>query len=103
GLDIIGCKEETTTPSEALYNVDIKTFFEHLKEGYDFILVEGPSLNNFADSKELSQFVDGVFTVFSADTSMLQVDMESMRFITDLKGKNHGVILNKVLTENINS
>ena len=103
GLDIIGCKEGNTTPSEALYNVDIAALFNHLKDGYDFLLIEGPSLNNFADSKELAQYVEGVFTVFSADSSMLQVDMESMRFITDLKSKNHGVILNRVLTENINS
>ncbi len=103
GLDIIGCREGNTTPSESLYNIDIKSLFEYLKESYDFLLVEGPSLNNFADSKELAQYVEGVFTVFSADLSMLQVDMESMRFIADLKGKNHGVILNKVLTENINS
>ncbi len=102
-LDIIGCMEGNTTPSEALYNIDIKNLFEYLKEGYDFVLIEGPSLNNFADSKELAQYVEGVFTVFSADSSMQQVDVESMRYIADLKGKNHGVILNKVLTENINS
>ena len=91
GLDIIGCKEGNTT------------LFESLKEAYDFLLIEGPSLNNFADSKELSQFVEGVFTVFSADSSMMQVDVQSMKFVADLKEKNHGVILNRVLTENINS
>ena len=103
GLDIIGCKEGNTTPSEALFNIDIASLFESLKEAYDFLLIEGPSLNNFADSKELSQFVEGVFTVFSADSSMMQVDVQSMKFVADLKEKNHGVILNRVLTENINS
>lgn len=103
GLDIIGCKEENATPSEALYNVNIEKLFQYLKEEYDFLIVEGPSLNNFADSKELAQFVEGVFTVFSADSSMSQVDVESMKFVAELKAKNHGVILNRVLTENINS
>ncbi|MBC7866553.1 MAG: hypothetical protein H7X88_03375, partial [Gloeobacteraceae cyanobacterium ES-bin-316] len=103
GLEIIGCREANITPSEALFNVDMKILLEFFKASYDFVLIEGASLNNYADSKELALYVEGVFTVFSADSSVIQVDIESMKFIADLKAKNHGVILNKVLTENINS
>ena len=103
GLSIIGCIEGNMTPSEALYNIDMTALIDGLKKEFDFILIEGASLNYYADSKELVQYTQGVFTVFAADASVSQVDTESMKFITDLREKNHGVILNKVFTENINS
>ncbi|MEP6675447.1 MAG: Wzz/FepE/Etk N-terminal domain-containing protein [Ferruginibacter sp.] len=102
-LKIIGCREGNITPSEALYNVDMAALLEGFKKEFDFILIEGASLNYYADSKELIQYAQGVFTVFAADASISQVDTDSMKFIADLREKNHGVILNKVFTENINS
>lgn len=103
GLSIIGCKEGNITPSEALYNIDMVAFLKLLRTEYDFILIEGASLNNYADSKELAQYAEGVFVVFSAATAISQPDNEALRFVSELKEKNNGVILNKVLTENINS
>ena len=81
----------------------MELLFESLKKEYDFILIEGAALNFYADSKELSQFAEGIFVVFAADSALTEIDNESMKFISELKEKNHGVILNKVLTENINS
>ncbi len=102
-LFIIGCKEANITPAEALYNIDMSAFFEYLKPGFDFILIEGSSLNNYADSREIAKNVEGIFTVFAANASVQLVDQESLRFIAEMKEKNHGVILNKVVIENINS
>lgn len=103
GLYIIGCTEANSTPAEALYNIDMTAFFDYLKPSFDYILIEGASLNNYADSREIAKNVEGIFTVFAADASVQLVDQESLRFIAETKEKNHGVILNKVLTENINS
>lgn len=103
GLYVIGCKEANITPAEALYNINMVEFFEYLKPTFDYVLIEGASLNNYADSREIAKNVEGIFTVFSADASVQLVDQESLRFIAEMKEKNHGVILNKVLTENINS
>ncbi len=102
-LHIVGCMEGNTTPFEAFNSTDIVDFFSYAKMRYDVILVEGASLNNHADSRELAQYVEGIFTVFAADFSLLQADRESTKFISELKDKYHGVILNRVLTENINS
>lgn len=103
GLDIIGCHEGNYTPSEVLYNVDMNAFLQLLKSEYDYIFIEGASINFYADSKELAQYCEGVFTVFSAASSISHVDNESLKFIAGLGEKNKGVILNEVLTENINS
>jgi succinoglycan biosynthesis transport protein ExoP len=102
-LGIIGCKEANSTPSEILYNIDMQTFLQALKKYFDFIIIEGASLNDYADSKELAHFAEAIFTVFAADESVSHTDMESFRFVASLKEKNHGVIFNNVLTENVSS
>lgn len=102
GLSIIGCKEGDYTPSEALYNMDMKAFLKILKEEFDFILIEGAALNDFADSQELAGYADAVFTVFSASSSINHADDKSLRFISSLEEKDKGAILNNVLKENIN-
>ncbi len=99
---IIGCVERNTTPFEMFNSHQLNAFISQIKDKYDFILLEGASLNNYADSKELALSVDAVFTVFSADNAVTQIDKISNQFIAELKGKHYGVILNKVLTENIN-
>ena len=102
-LYVIGCKETNNTPSEALYNIDLHAFLRVLKDHFDFILIEGASLNNYADTKELSLYAEAVFTVFSTASSVSHGDIDSFQFIKGLGQKNHNVILNNVLTENINS
>jgi Mrp family chromosome partitioning ATPase/uncharacterized protein involved in exopolysaccharide biosynthesis len=102
-LDIIGCRSGDFTPVEALNHIKMNDFVRMLKAEYDFILIEGASLNYFSDSKELAQFSEGMFIVFAADAVISQSDLESMKFLSELKEKNYGVILNKVLTQNINS
>ncbi|MBC7421961.1 MAG: AAA family ATPase, partial [Ferruginibacter sp.] len=99
---IIGCVERNTSPFEMFNSHQLNAFISQVKDKYDFILLEGASLNNYADSKELALSVDAVFTVFSADNAVTQIDKISNQFIAELKGKHYGVILNKVLTENIN-
>lgn len=102
-LSIIGCKEGKYTPSEVLYNIDMSGFLQQACREFDVVLIEGASLNDHADSKEIAQYADGVFTVVSATSSLSPADIESMKFLSAMKEKNHGVIFNNVLTENINS
>ena len=103
GLDIIGCREGNTTPSEVLFDLNMTDFLAALKEEYDFILMEGGALNLYADSKELVDYAEGVFLAFSAETGNAQSDIESLKFVQEKKEKFQGVILNKVLMENVNS
>jgi len=100
-LYVIGCKEGNYTPSEALYNIDMDVFLKLLKEEFDFILIEGAALNDFADSQELVANAEAVFTVFSASYSITHADENSIKFITSIGEKNKGTILNNVLKENI--
>ncbi len=101
GLHIIGCKEANLTPAEALHDINLAEILNYLKSGFDYILIEAASLNHFSDAKELSNYVEAIYIVFSADDSVDHADDESLKFIAGLGSKNKGAILNNVLTENL--
>lgn len=102
GLSVIGNMKGNFTPTEALASIDLKAFFALLKKQFDYILIEGAALNDYADSFELAAYADAVFTVFSAAASISHADDKALNFITSLGVKNKGAILNNVLKENIN-
>lgn len=102
GLFIIGCIEGNFTPSEALSSLDMHSFLEMLKSEFDYILIEGAALNDYADSQEISKYAEGIFTIFSANAVISKADEKSLKFIASLAEKSKGAILNNVLRENIN-
>ncbi len=102
GLNVLGCARGHFTPSEIIYNIDIDAFFKLLKDEFDFVLIEGAALNDFADSRELATYAEEVYTIFSANAAVTHADEKSIKFITGLGAKNKGTVLNNVLKENIN-
>lgn len=95
-IDIIGNKKSQMSPSEIIPGGDFKILLEWLKYRYDYIILEGPALSLFSDSKELTQFVDLVIPVFSADSSIDSEDTEAMNYLKSLHGKLGPAVLNNV-------
>ncbi|MBK8142075.1 MAG: hypothetical protein IPK57_14620 [Chitinophagaceae bacterium] len=69
---------------------------------FDYIFLEGPPSNDFSDTKEHSQYVDGVIGVFSAIDIIKQIDKDSIAFFKSINGKYIGSILNMVDLKNVN-
>ncbi len=99
--DIVGCNEGNYTPSEILPKNNLLTNLNKVAQHYDFIFLEGAALNNHADSKELSKYVDGIIAVFSAKNSLGEIDKESLQFLTNSKDKFIGAVLNNVDKDNL--
>jgi polysaccharide biosynthesis transport protein len=99
---VIGSEGGDYTPSEVLPRENLLHHLHSLIPEYDYIFLEGPPLNDFSDSKELAQYVDGVIAVFSATHIIKQIDKESIQFFKELNGKFCGSILNMVDLKNIN-
>lgn len=99
---VIGSVGGDYTPTEILPRENILNHLEDLKNEFDYIFLEGPPLNDFTDSKELSTYVDGVIGVFSATESLKQIDKQSAQFFSELNGKFCGAILNMVDLKNVN-
>jgi len=69
---------------------------EWLKSHYDYILLEGPALNTFSDTKELVRFVDLVVPIFSADSTIDAKDNEALNYLKSLQEKLGPAVLNNV-------
>lgn len=101
GVSIIGTRSADATPSELLPQNNLLKNLNSLRDQYDYILIEASALNYYADSKELSLYVDGIVNVVSAKSSAGLVDKESYQFLLDQKGKYLGAVLNQVDTLNM--
>jgi polysaccharide biosynthesis transport protein len=99
----IGSEGGDYTPSEILPRENLLHHLGALTAEYDYIFLEGPPLNDFTDSKELVQYVDGVIAVFSATHIIKQIDRQSMAFFSELNGKFVGAVLNMVEMEDVNA
>ncbi|SFP94316.1 GumC family protein [Parafilimonas terrae] len=99
---VIGCSGGDYTPSEVLPAKNLLQHLQKLTSVYDYIFLEGPPLNDFSDSKELAQYVDGIIAIFSARQAIKQIDKESIKFFKNLNGKFCGSVLNKVQLETLN-
>lgn len=95
-IDIIGNKKTQLSPSEVIPGGDFKVLIEWLKQHYDYILLEGPALNTFSDTKELVRFVDLVVPIFSADSSIDAKDNEALNYLKSLQDKLGPAVLNNV-------
>lgn len=95
-IDIIGNKKSQGSPSEILPGADFKVLIDWLKVDYDYIILEGPALNSYSDTKELVRYVDMVVPVFSADAVIDGKDTESLNYLKGLQEKLGPAVLNKV-------
>jgi uncharacterized protein involved in exopolysaccharide biosynthesis/Mrp family chromosome partitioning ATPase len=100
-VDIIGSRLGLESPSEMFAGRSFTAFIDSLRLKYDYILMEGPSLNEYSDTKELTQFADAIIAVFSAENSLTPRDRESINYLKSLNGKFAGAILNFVSKEDI--
>lgn len=84
------------SPAEILSGRNFKNLIEGFKSNFDYIILEGGALNDYADTKELVQYVDKVITIFSAQSTISQQDRESIQYIKSLGNKFGGCILNRI-------
>jgi Mrp family chromosome partitioning ATPase len=96
GVEIIGNVGGRDSPSEIMAGRDFKEMIQKLSVQYDYVLMEGPALNDYSDSKELIDFADKVIPVFGADMAISQMDKESIHYLKSINGKLMGTVLNNV-------
>lgn len=101
-VDIIGSQGGNYTPTEVLDKNNVLDYLEFLSGHYDYIFLEGASLNDHSDTKELSKYAQGIICVFSSDSVFNQMDKESIQFLNNVKQQFIGCVLNKVDDDNIN-
>lgn len=89
------------SPAEILSGRDFTNLIAVLVDSFDYILMEGAALNDFSDTKELVQYADKVYAVFSAESSIKQLDKESISYFRSLGKKFGGAVLNRINTKDL--
>jgi polysaccharide biosynthesis transport protein len=88
--------EGAASPAEILSGRDFKILIEKFKGDFDYIFLEGGALNDFADTKELVQYVDKVVTIISAQATTNQQDKVSIEYLRALGLTFAGCVLNRI-------
>jgi Mrp family chromosome partitioning ATPase len=96
GLDIMCCNKNDLSPSEIFHGKKFDSLLTTLRKKYDYIFMEGPCLNLYSDTKELSSYAEKVIGVFAANKPISQIDKESIKYLKSIGQKYLGSILNKV-------
>jgi uncharacterized protein involved in exopolysaccharide biosynthesis len=89
------------SPAEILSGRDFTNLVSLLADSFDYVLMEGAALNDYSDTKELVRYADKVVAVFSADTSLRQLDREAIQYFKSLGKKFGGSVLNRVDTKDL--
>ncbi len=96
GINIIGNPGGDSSPSEIFAGRNFNTMMNELASHYDYVFLEGSSLNDYSDTKELVEYVQKVIPIFSSESVIKQLDRESIGYLKNLNGKLMGAVLNKV-------
>lgn len=101
-FDLIGNLGGVGTPMEVFAGKDFGGFLEELMELYDVVLMEGPALAKYSDTKELRQYADKVIGVFASNASLDAKDKDAISYLKSLDDEYLGSILNGVAPKNLN-
>jgi len=83
------------TPSQALNFEVIDGLLERLRPQFDFILIDGPPVNSYADASVLATKVDGVILVVEADRTPVVEAETAKRQLDKVGARILGVVLNR--------
>lgn len=100
-VDVIGAAESTLSPAEILDEYRFAQLLDEASKEYDLILMEGPPLNSYSDTRELVNYADKVLPIFSATANINQRDLHSIEYLKSLDDQLLGAILNKVDLNNL--
>lgn len=89
------------SPAEILSGRDFTNLVSILADSFDYVLMEGAAMNDYSDTKELVKYADKVVAVFSAETTIKQLDRDSIHYFKSLGKKFGGCVLNRVATKDL--
>lgn len=87
------------SPDEVLKEIDFSALVDtmFLLQEYDFIFLEGASMDEYSDAMELSKYADKAIIVFDAMAGFKLADKLLLKSLDLFKGKVFGGILNKAV------
>jgi len=94
-LYIIPCGSSKSAPVNLFEGRRFSEFLGAMRERFDYVILDGPPLPKFSESKVLCNKVDGVVLVVRAGRTRREVALRAKREIEEAGGKILGVVLNR--------
>lgn len=96
GIDVIFGEESEINAADVLSSSVFKSFLDHLRDRYDYVIIDTPPVLAVSDPRILGQYADAIlFNVAWNKTSQYQVK-EAMRLLDTVNIKVSGFVLSQV-------
>lgn len=95
-LDYITCGSETESPVRLLCSVQMEHFLEEMRNEYDYIIFDCPSLNVVSDANILFPYVDGIALVSAMNKTSKRQLGDALDKVEKYEEKYYGMIINQV-------
>ena len=81
--------------THALNSEHLKTRFDELRKEFDYVLVDAPPLNQYADASVLGQIADGMVLVLEANSTRRESALKAIEALRSVQIDILGAVLNK--------
>lgn len=96
GFDVIFAGPIPPNPAELIGSKSMETMLEHLKQQYDYVLLDTPPAGLLTDAAILSTAADGTIIVVAEGETEKSDLARTMETIKNVRGNIIGVVMNKV-------
>jgi len=94
-LWLITCGSKTTDPHSLLTSDGLRSRLAELRAEFDYVLLDGPPVNLYADTALLGKLADGVVLVVQANSTHREVARKAKESLEGAKVRLLGAVLNK--------
>jgi len=94
-LWLLSCGSLTVDSPNLLHSEHLKMRFAELREEFDYILIDVPPLNQYADAMALGQIADGLVVVVEANSTRKESALKAVETLRGAQIEVLGAVLNK--------
>ena len=92
---LLSCGSLTTDSPDLLNGDRLRVRFEELRNEFDYLLVDAPSLTRYADATALGRLTDGLVLVLEANSTRKEAALRVMQNLRAAQIQVLGAVLNK--------
>jgi Mrp family chromosome partitioning ATPase len=92
---LLSCGSLTTDSADLLNGDRLRVRFEELRNEFDYLLVDAPSLTRYADATALGRLTDGLVLVLEANSTRKEAALRVMENLRAAQIQVLAAVLNK--------
>ena len=94
-LSVIPCGEKNSAPLTLFESIRFEKSLKIMREKFDYVILDAPPVNSYAESRVIAAKVDGVILVIGSGKTRRQVALKAKQELEEAGAKVLGVILNR--------